>query len=283
MERESCLLILITLVGGATVLACGFWPVGGLRESSGRRLERITWRRVWLPLMPALAAVAWLCGWALAEPDPIPEKFPISLLLISFPFAALCARAAFRAAWALFAKPDASGPTTVGLLMPSTILSPHLAKLLNPSQIGAVLEHECAHARHRDPLRIWLAQFATDLQWPWPQARARLHEWLIALELARDEEARAAGADGCELADAILISLRFSHAVDKASWAGLTGAPSALKERVARLLEPLSADAETRTRKFGMLLTMLPAVWPSLALGIIFGEPVIRALFWFAG
>jgi hypothetical protein len=69
---------------------------------------------------------------------------------------------------------------------------------------------------------------------------------------------------------------------NKASRAGLTGEPSALKERVARLLEPLSAEA-AQTQKFGALLTMLPAVWPPLALGIIFGEPGIRELFWVAG
>ncbi len=283
MERESCLFMLIMLIGGTAVLACGLWPVGNFRESSGRRLETITWRRVWMPLTPALAAAAWLCGWALTEPDPVPEKVPISLLLISLPFAALCARAALRAACSLLAKPDAGAPATVGLVMPSITLSPQLANLLNPSQIRAVLEHECAHARHRDPLRIWLAQFATDLQWPWPQARARLHQWLIALEFARDEEARAAGADGCELADAILIALGFAHVDDTASQARLTGEGSVLKERVARLLQPLAGEAQTRSGRFGGFLPFLHTLWPSLVLGMIFGEPVIRKLFWLAG
>jgi hypothetical protein len=54
MERESCLVIVIILAGGAAVLACGLWPVGVVRESGGRRLERIAWRRLWIPLMPAV-------------------------------------------------------------------------------------------------------------------------------------------------------------------------------------------------------------------------------------
>jgi hypothetical protein len=283
MERESCLMMLIMLIAGSTLLACGWWPIANAQDRNARRLEKITWRCLWLPFVPALASAAWLCGWALAEPDPIPEKVPISLLVISLPFAAICIRAALRAGWSLFGEPHESGPATVGLVLPSIILPAELAKQLNPSQIGAVLEHERAHARHRDPVRIWIAQFATDLQWPWPQASARLRQWLTTLELARDEEARAAGADGCELADAILISLRLSHPVDPGSRAGLTGAPSALKERVARLLEPLSPEAETQRPKFEGLLIALAAIWPALALGIIFGEPIMRRLFWFAG
>src|SRR6266478_2842093 len=113
---------------------------------------------------------------------------------------------------------------------------------LSEGQVNAVLEHARAHARHCDPLRIWLVQLATDLQWPWPQAHERLRRWLLALELARDEEARATGIEGTDLANAILASARFDQRVNLPPQAALTGEASALKHRIGRLLDPLPTD-----------------------------------------
>lgn len=198
MERECLLTILIAIAGGVALLACGWWRVGYVRESSARRLERFRWKQVWVPLIPAVIVAAWLCGWALDEPDPVPEAPPAFLMLASVPFALLLARAALRAGWALFRDEGDLGIATVGIIRPWILFSPHLAKTLDDRAIEAALEHERAHARHRDPLRIWLAQLATDLQWPWPQAQRRFREWILALEFARDDEARAAGVDGSE-------------------------------------------------------------------------------------
>jgi Zn-dependent protease with chaperone function len=121
---------------------------------------------VWLPVAPATIVVAWLCGWALVEPDPMPEGAPPLLILMSVPLAMVFARALIRAGWALFGVRRDPGTGTVGLLRPWIFFSPHLAKALDDQQIDAALAHEQAHARHRDPLRILLAQLATDLQWP---------------------------------------------------------------------------------------------------------------------
>jgi beta-lactamase regulating signal transducer with metallopeptidase domain len=154
---------------------------------------------------------------------------------------------------------------------------------LSEGQVNAVLEHERAHARHCDPMRIWLAQLATDLQWPWPQAHERLRRWLLALELARDEEARATGVEGIDLADAILASARFDQRVNLPLQAALTGEPSALKQRIGRLLDPLPTDSEeTQVSARGPLLILLPILSLALALGLMSGEPVIRVLFWIA-
>jgi beta-lactamase regulating signal transducer with metallopeptidase domain len=167
----------------------------------------------------------------------------------------------------------------VGLLRPSIVFSPHLAKRLRDRQIEAALAHERAHARHRDPLRIWLAQLATDLQWPWPQAGERLHQWLGALELARDEEARAAGVDGTDLAETILASARFSGQVDLSIQAALIGAPSTLKERITRLLDPLT-EASDETNLGARVLPWLlpPSLLLAVALGSVFGKGVIDAV-----
>jgi hypothetical protein len=275
--------MLIALIGGTTLLACGWWPVAHPRASSARRLEEITWRRVWLPVVPALAVAAWLCGWALAEPDPVPERVPVLILFMAAPFALLVARAAARATWSLVADQGDPGTATVGLLRPWILFSPHLARRLDERQVEAALEHERAHACHRDPLRIWLAQLATDLQWPWPRARERLQQWLIALELARDEEARTAGIDGIDLAEVILASARFSERANFSVQAALIGEPSALKERIRRLLDSSPAvQGGTQAASHGSPFLLVPILTLALAMGAIFGEQLVRALFWIA-
>src|SRR5260370_31955357 len=96
-----------------------------------------------------------------------------------------------------------SGARTDGLIRPHIVIERDLALRLDTRELNAVHAHEQAHARHRDPLRIWLAQLVSDLQWPQPRAIARLASWRHALELSRDEEARASGVAGAHLPSAI--------------------------------------------------------------------------------
>jgi hypothetical protein len=284
MERECCLIMLVMLIGGAALLVCGWWPTSHLEAHDARSIERVAWRRIWLPGAPALAIVAALCGWALVEPDPVPEKVPWSLALMAVPFALLMVRTAFRGAAALLAIQHDPVIATVGILRPWIVFSPNLAKSLSDRQIEAALEHERAHARHRDPLRIWLAQFLTDLQWPWPQARERLDTWLTALELARDEEARIYGIDGVDLAEAILASARFARQANSAMQAALNGEPSKLKERIRRLIDPLPPPRSQISdfSSHGLLLLLPPVFALALAGGALFGDRLIRMLFWIA-
>jgi len=281
MDREYCLSFLIALVGGTTLLANGWWPVADVRAGSARGLERTTWRRLWLPVTPALAVASVFCGWALREPDPIPKGVPSSIILMSTPFLLLLARAVARGGWALITDPGDPGTATVGLLRPWIVFSPRLAKKLDDRQIDAALEHERAHVRHGDPLRIWLAQLATDLQWPWPQARERMQRWLAALELARDEEARARGIEGTDLAEAIIASARFCQNANQPAQAALTGQSAALKERIMRLLEPLCPDS-AQAHVCSPLFALLPISMLALGLGLMFGERVVGVLFWLA-
>src|SRR5438445_1945827 len=239
MERECFLSILVALLGGMIILACGWWPARNAGGGSARHLERFRSHQIWLPLVPALIVAACLCGWALAEPDPTPEKASMLLILASVPFALLFGRAAIRAVWSLVRDEGDVVTATVGLLRPWILFSPYLAKALDDRMIEAALEHERAHARHRDPLRIWLAQLATDPQLPWPQAQKRFGLWILALEFARDEEARMSGVDGSDLATAILASARLGRQAILPANAALIADPSTLKERISRLLEPL--------------------------------------------
>ena len=276
MERECFLSILVALLGGAMILACGWWPARDAGGGNARNLERLRWKWIWLPLAPASVIAASLCGWALAEPDPTPEKASMSLILGSVPFALLFGRAAIRAVWSLVREEGDVVTATVGLLRPWVLFSPYLAKTLDDRTIEAALAHERAHARHRDPLRIWLAQLATDLQWPWPQAQRRFGRWILALELARDEEARASGVDGSDLATAILASARLGRQAILPANAALIGDPSTLKERISRLLEPVSLEPQHNWASTNFLL--IPVLLAAVGFGSVFGEHIVRTL-----
>jgi hypothetical protein len=293
MERESLLSLLIMLLGGLALQPFVCWPASAAAELPAREAERRGWRRLWYPVLPLLMVAACLCGWALREPDPVRDPLDRAVLLLAWlPFGVIFARAAARAAWSLLRTPADCGVSTVGLIQPQVVFSPFLAKQLEDGVIRAALAHERAHAVHRDPLRIWVAQLITDLQWPWPWAGGRLEQWLQALELARDDEARAAGADGADLAAAVLGSVRYLERVaapgaglrltgTQLAHARLIGDPGALRKRVTRLLAPLSqgaraAPANGRNRSMG--LALLALLLTSLALGVVYGDHIVRPL-----
>jgi len=147
---------------------------------------------------------------------------------------------------------------------------------LKDRAVGAALEHERAHVRHRDSLRIYLSQLSTELQWPWPQAQKQFHAWLAAPELARDEEARMAGVRGADLASAILVSLRAYRGTAPSPIAALNGDRAILEKRVHSLLGPdLSKECGRSSVEPGSsgLVSLL-----AVALGVVFGDRLIRLL-----
>src|SRR5580692_2323767 len=245
MERESLLTVLTILLGGVALQVIGAWLSAYSRRKPGFELERAAWLRLWRPLAPALIVAAWLCGWALSQPDPVPARVGPLVFIVCAPFVLIGMRAILRAGWSLLGSPEQFGIATIGLIRPHIVFAPELARLLDDRAIQAALAHERAHVRHRDPLRIWIAQFVTDLQWPWISAQKRFERWLAALERARDDEARAEGIEGADLAAALVASVRFHRNMTIAAGAAgacarLTGDRSALEERVARLLQPLA-------------------------------------------
>lgn len=270
MSRDLVLAGLVLIVCGALA-----WAPGILPAANGRS-ERATWWRLWGPLLPAAAALALLVGWAAQEPSTTDELLRPVAALAALPVALVWARAAWRAARALTARVDAPA-AVVGLLRPRVEIDARLAAIVSPPGLAAARAHEEAHARHRDPLRIWLAQLATDLQWPFGGAAARFAAWLDALELARDDEARRAGARGEDLAEALVGAARLaSTSARPAAFARLDGPGGALAARVERLLAPLEAQrpARRRTVALAVTATLLVAAW----LGFAHGDLALRAL-----
>lgn len=280
MERESLLGLLILILGGLVLQLFAVWPVHCRADSPSRKREVLLWFALWWPVATALTVAAWLCGWALSQPDPVPGHVSSLIFVIATPFIAIGGRAVARAAWSLCRSPRDYGIATVGVLFPRIVIEAQLEQVLDARALGAALAHERTHVLHRDPLRIWLAQIVTDLQWPWGTAQSRFTDWLAALELARDDEARAGGIDGADLAAAVLGSVRFQCKISGAA-ATLIGRPEALPGRIARLLAPLptGAAAPTIETPYVALTGALLLVWAcAIILGLACGQPLIDAL-----
>ena len=276
MSREIVFTVLVLLVAGPLLATAGIWPVQRDVHPSARGLERSRWLRLWVPMTPGALAVGALLGWALAEPEEA-EPVPAILFLAAVPFAAIWLRAAARAVRSLLCPRSEIPAASIGLLRPRVIISQRFERALDPATLRAVREHEEAHARHRDPLRIWLAQLAADLQWPWPTARERFRSWHRALELARDEEARARGVNGADLAGAIIAAARLNSQHPWPAGATISGDAAALRERIIRLLAPLPGPPESPRRRI-RLVARLAGLAAAVVLGDAFGEPIVRAL-----
>lgn len=293
MERETLLTMLLMIFGGCALQLLALWPGTLPTVPDAHSIERAAWLRVCLPALPMLLIAAWLAGWAMTQPDPVRVPLdPAVVVALWLPFGLLFLRALARAVWALLREPPDCGVSTVGLMAPQIVFSPFLARQLDEPVILAALAHERAHGRHRDPLRIWVAQCITDLQWPWPQAQRRLERWLEALEWARDEEARHRGVAGSDLAAAVLSSVRFVDALtphQRATLAGtqlaharLVGDGHTLRRRVFRLLAPLPGISHVEPRRVlgirASTASWIPLLLAVMVLGLTFGGTVMRSL-----
>jgi hypothetical protein len=277
VDREVVLVVLALCVCGPLAVACGAVRTEHASIASGGALERFWWRRLWFPLLPSLTVLSLLLGWALQEPDASDEGLRVHLFVIALPFALIWARATGRAVWALRRQRSAAPVETIGLWRPQIRISPTFAATVDGPVLAAAHAHELAHGQHRDPLRIWLGQWASDLQWPGPATARRWREWRWALELARDDEARARGVDGADLAAAIVAAAQVCVR-PVAPAAGLVGEAAALAARVDRLLRPLPPEiSRERTRWPGVALVAL-VVLTSCTLGVLYGEQVLRAI-----
>ncbi len=280
MSRELVLATMVLVLCGAGAWLASWIPAarepGERREWSGRQLEARAWRRIWMTLLPAGIALATMFGWALQEPGVTDELLLPTAALVVAPLGLLWIRCALRACVALRRPREMPPISTVGLWRPRVVVAEDLDGALDPAALRAALAHERAHVRHRDPLRIWLAQIATDLQWPSPSARRRFEHWVTALELARDEQARLDGAAGEDLAAAVVAVARMPWRRRGAAMAGLTGAETSLASRVHRLLAPVPPEGARRSLL--LPLAVLALLVASVVIGAAYGDYVLRAM-----
>lgn len=276
MDRELVFLVLGSLTLGPLLLRAGLQRTVPARASNACGLEQECWRDLWLPLLPSAIGLAALVGWVLVEPQDA-ELLPVPLIVIGLPFVAVWVRALVRALWGLRRASGVATAATIGLLRPRIVIAPEFLRAMDDTARAAVTAHEAAHARHRDPLRVWAAQLVTDLQWPGRGATHRFAKWRHALELARDEEVRRSGVDGADLAAAVMAALRFGG-MNTSSVVSIAGHDDRVRERISRLLAPLpELTPETRLSRSWSLST-IAAPLGAVLFGASFGEAIVRAL-----
>jgi hypothetical protein len=272
VDREILLVALVALLCGPIVWLIG--PLARLAASplaDGIARERRAWRAVIAPLVVGATCVAMLIGWAIQEPAAADERLSTAGWTVVIVVAALWTRAVVRMVYS-FSRRAQAPIAVVGLLHPRIVVAPHVAELLDNDALAAALAHEDAHRRHRDPLRIAAAQFATDLQWPWPQARRRLRAWLEALEEARDDEAIASGIHGDDLATAIVAIARHASYAPSAALTGST----VLQHRIERLLEARCPPEPQPTTGVAFGLAVLFAL--AVTCGALVGDTLLGIL-----
>lgn len=280
MNRDLVFATLVLSLCGSVTWVAG-WAAGRdldpRRGESGRAAERRRWRRLWLPLAPAAVALAALTGWTIQEPHWTDEPLRLGALICVVPLALVWLRALVRAVRALAPPRLSPVAATLGLFRPRVVVDVSLRRRLDRLSLEAALAHEQAHARHRDPLRIWLAQIATDLQWPSPTAQRRFALWTEALELARDEEVRANGVRGENLAQALVAAVRLAQERFSVVTARLTGPEQTLVERIDRLLRPLR-EGPLDDRRWLLPLALFTALTAATVFGVARGDLLVRAL-----
>ncbi len=291
MERETLTALLLLILGGLTL------QFGAARTSvepgnaDDWLAERMSWRQLWLPLLPASWIGTCLLGWALAEPDPVRDRMnPVVVVLLAVPFMMIVGRALIRALVSLLKHPTQTRIHTYGLWRPRLYCDAALQSRWTPTEWLATYLHEYAHRRHRDPLRVWLAQIAVDVQWPWPDAQQRFLAWLECLEQLRDLEAVTLGADPMDLATAILKTVRYQQELGRTlqvpilmgARVALTRPDVLLRQRINHLLRAQCTpfkNTPTPRIHWGFEILMMTGLWVSgLVVGLFLAAPMVAWL-----
>jgi len=275
VDREVMVPLLALALAGASLRFGPLWPVPSANTTRPFLSEQRCWRRVWLPLVPAAILVAAIAGWAVFEPDPS-EILPASLVLLAVPFIGVCVRAVWRALGGRRRQATVASAGVVGLLRPEVVIAEEFRRSVDERALAAALAHEAAHARHRDPLRLWLAQVATDLQWPSRRAERRLRAWARMLEFARDDEARWTGIEGDDLAAAILTAVGQQQAASATP--GLFGDVLDLEHRIRRLLRRPPPRARAPRSGWAFAIGAISVALTISLCGAEYGERLVHAL-----
>lgn len=257
---------------------------GEARQGVGERVARTSeeaawWRLVW-PLFAGVAVIAFLAGWASREPDPADEWVTVELFVLAAVVGTIALRAAARACRSAIVPLHVRAPiATLGLFQCRVVVSEEFEDAASPEVLAAALAHEAAHVRGRDPLRIWLAQLAVDLQWPVPRARRRFRTWALALEMRRDDEALLGGASPTALAESIILAARLSSAWSAQPPGGITGQGDGLALRVRRLLVDTAGRRPSRLSwRWRVRAACIATIVASVALGAEYGDAFLSLL-----
>ena len=137
---------------------------------------------------------------------------------------------------------EVASPVVIGLVKPVILFPISLATRLSPSQVEAVLAHELAHLRRKDPWTLLIQRVVETLLFFHPLVWWMSRQLEKAREEACDDRVVAVGCDPADYAEALLIcsELRAEASKRSPSYAmqlAATGKDKApLRGRVLRLL-----------------------------------------------
>jgi beta-lactamase regulating signal transducer with metallopeptidase domain len=147
-----------------------------------------------------------------------------------------------------------------GFVRPRVYVTSATAEQLNARELDAVLAHEAAHARRRDPLRRLLTRAATDVVFWFPLLR-----WWLRTHVEKAEVRADKAAIGHAGRQALAAALLAAAAQPPAAVPAMAGAT---ETRIAHLLgEDLPIRRPPTTLIVLSLLGSIGAVWLVMCLG----------------
>ena len=157
---------------------------------------------------------------------------------------------------------------TAGWWRPRIFLAAQLERLLTEDELTAVIRHESAHARGRDPLKLSVMRFLASTLFYVPALRRMADDLADEAEIAADD--RAAADDPGVLASAILALAQFdplkggTTAFQESAIASGIQRRGLLERRVRRLVgERAPARTHLTRRSLAWAVAALVAVWVS--------------------
>ena len=144
---------------------------------------------------------------------------------------------------------------THGLLHTRIWLTTGLLKQLSDTELEAVLRHEAHHCQAHDPLKIFVARCLSRALFFIPVARDLVDAYLVAKEIAADEQAVWAMGDAQPLASA--LHKLIAQPVIVAPVAAMAGEGHLVEARLLALLDPTRPLPTLHLKRLGQSLTWL--------------------------
>ena len=172
----------------------------------------------------------------------------------------------------LLASHETAHLGTAGIFRPVILVPDALAQVLDPLELEAILEHELAHVRRRDPLVDGLQAVLACVLWFFPVVWLLGRRLAVERERACDEEVLRRGSSAQVYLLALLKACRTALG---APLPGMVTATAVLRERIAGLLHPGSPRSGGRA----VCVTVLTAC-VTLSLAGMQGAPPAERFRW---
>lgn len=127
---------------------------------------------------------------------------------------------------------------TVGFLEPIIVLSTNLIELLDKTELEAVIHHETAHQKYKDPLKVFTLQLISEVMWYIPLTKWSYENYKIMVELVADEYAVNRMGSEVGLGSALVKLIKTCIQHQKSAPVLVPFSDGSVNFRIKQLLEP---------------------------------------------